>query len=157
MSRQCRGFTLIELMITIALLAFLLSIAAPYTSAWSNNAKLLEGQRIVEEGIGRAKALALRNPNESTVDGATPAALLCLDSDSQTLSLYAPSGSTCSGTARWSSRLPTGFSVKVGTQGLNSLPFDNRGLLLADSANPSMSSTRTLTFSVGQETVDVAL
>lgn len=40
MQRQ-RGFTLVELMVTIALLAFLLAIAAPYTSAWANNARLL--------------------------------------------------------------------------------------------------------------------
>ena len=155
--RHQPGFTLVELMVTIALLAFLLMIAAPYTSAWANNARLLEGQRILEEGIGRAKALALRNPNGRTVEDSTPAALLCLDSTNRTLSLYAPAGTSCTGTARWTARLPNGFAAKVGTQNLASLPFDNRGLLVAASASPSMSSTRTLSLSVGQETADVRL
>ena len=57
-----RGFTLIELMVTLAILAMLLLMAAPLAADWVHGARTLQARGTLVQGFENAKALALRNP-----------------------------------------------------------------------------------------------
>jgi len=56
----CRGFTLIELMVTIALLALLLGLAAPSFATWSRNAQVRTVTDALQSGLRTAQAEAVR-------------------------------------------------------------------------------------------------
>lgn len=64
------GFTLIELMVTIAILALLLLLAMPFTRHWVDGVKQMRTRNLLVEGVGQARALALRNPDQRRADQA---------------------------------------------------------------------------------------
>lgn len=55
------GFTLIELMITVAVMGLLLLAGMPFTRAWVDGNRQMRIRNQLLEGIGQARALALRN------------------------------------------------------------------------------------------------
>ncbi|SDW62008.1 prepilin-type N-terminal cleavage/methylation domain-containing protein [Pseudomonas kuykendallii] len=156
MRRQARGFSLIELMISVALLAFLVLIAGPFTSAWSNGAKVRDAEGVLNQGIGRAKAAALRN-RYGIVDG-KPAATLCL-SDSNLLSLHEANDkdtpATCLTHSPWQAQLPASVSVTLTADAstLSCLSFDNHAAPASASVPSGCSSSTALTLAAGGENV----
>ena len=62
MRRHERGLTLIELMVTLAVLAFLMLLGVTLGSDWVHSARTQQARSDLEQGWGLAKALALRNP-----------------------------------------------------------------------------------------------
>lgn len=58
--RSSRGFTLIELMVTIALLAILLGLAAPSFALWIKNARIRTVGDALQTGARLAQAEAIR-------------------------------------------------------------------------------------------------
>ncbi len=124
---RTKGFTLIELMITIAIFGILLAIGAPFTKAWSDSAKQREAAGVLKQGISRAKATALRNPEGARDDVA--AAALCRSG--QTLKLFKMATSvdcTSSATPLWTAQLPASVGVKVGGSDVSCVAFNSRGL-----------------------------
>lgn len=75
-----RGFTLIELMVTITLLALLLGLAAPAFSTWTRNAQVRSVSDTLQSGLRLAQAEAVRRNRQvvffltDTKDCATSAA-----------------------------------------------------------------------------------
>lgn len=64
------GFTLVELMIAVAIMAVLLGMAAPSFQAWLTNTKIRTAAESVANGLQRARAEAVsRNTNVSFVLG----------------------------------------------------------------------------------------
>ena len=135
MKRAMQGFSLIELMVTLALMAFLLFLGAPLTSAWNDGAQQQTAASLLRQGIGRAKAQALRNPG-GVVNAEEPAAALCqID---QTLSLHRinkPNSGTasvdCSSSATviWTAQLPSKATIKLSDDSnFTCSAFNNRGL-----------------------------
>ena len=59
-SRRARGFTLIELMVTISLLGVLLGLAAPSFSLWTRNAKVRTVSDALQNGTRLAQTEAVR-------------------------------------------------------------------------------------------------
>ncbi|MCD9030605.1 type II secretion system GspH family protein [Luteimonas sp. Y-2-2-4F] len=61
--RRARGFTLIELVVTIAIMAMLLLVGMPFTRDWVEGARQLQARSQLQEAVSQARAMALRNPS----------------------------------------------------------------------------------------------
>ena len=72
------GFTLIELMITITILAILLVMGSSLTQTWIDRSQVNNTITIVKNTMLQAKVAALRNPYNSLSN--TPSVSVCLDS-----------------------------------------------------------------------------
>ncbi|MCD9004672.1 prepilin-type N-terminal cleavage/methylation domain-containing protein [Luteimonas sp. XNQY3] len=64
------GFTLVELMITLLILALLALAGLPFGHAWIEGNRQMQLRSQVLEGVGQARALALRNPHGLRADAA---------------------------------------------------------------------------------------
>jgi prepilin-type N-terminal cleavage/methylation domain-containing protein len=70
--RSVSGFSLIELMVAVAIVAILALAAAPLGSAWVANSRIDNTANILAEGYATARALALENKaNVSGVQAAS--------------------------------------------------------------------------------------
>lgn len=101
-----RGFTLVELMVTITLLSILLALAVPSFTLWINNTRVRTAAQVLQDGLRLAQAEAVRrnrtvsffvtteaNPNESTAPAAAPTTT-ATNWGVRTLPLIAGEGST---------------------------------------------------------------
>lgn len=136
-----RGFTLIELMVTLAILAMLLLMAAPLAADWVHGARTLQARGTLVQGFENAKALALRNPCADPNATGTPAAAALeakIEGTTVTLNVLAQGGSGCAllgarPNPQWTARLPDGVGLTLnGTLLTTGTPLtvnlDNRGL-----------------------------
>jgi prepilin-type N-terminal cleavage/methylation domain-containing protein len=142
--RKCSGFTLIEVVVTLAIVALLVLATAPLASDWVYRSTTHTALTQVTLGFNVAKALALQNPNAVAVP--TAAAGMKITTDGTTTTVYVCTGSSagtgCTGTGCTAAAL--GASVKwcttysgLVTTSLNALAattttsltldFDNRG------------------------------
>ena len=85
-SRRPCGFSLIELMITVALVAVLAVAAMPFAQSWMDGNRQLQVRSQLLMGVAQARALALRNPNVFISTSGTPqeSARLYYDTSSRT-------------------------------------------------------------------------
>ena len=85
-SRRPCGFSLIELMITVALVAVLAVAAMPFAQSWMDGNRQLQVRSRLLMGVAQARALALRNPNGFISTSGTPqeSARLYYDTSSRT-------------------------------------------------------------------------
>jgi prepilin-type N-terminal cleavage/methylation domain-containing protein len=60
-ARHCQGFSLIELMVVIAIALALILVGAPLTGSWINQAKVRQTVVGLQEGMGHLRAHALKN------------------------------------------------------------------------------------------------
>ncbi|CAD5108228.1 pilus assembly FimT family protein [Zestomonas carbonaria] len=147
------GFSLVELMIVVTLLGVLLMVAAPFTAAWSDSAQVRDAEGLLNQGIGRAKAAALRNRHGMIDD--QPSALLCLDGDKM-LSLHEAAGTgspaSCDAPRQWSAQLPQRVAVQSGGSDFACLGFDARAMPIDLGG---CADNQTLALSAGSEHVSV--
>lgn len=130
-----KGFSLIELMITVTVMGLLLFMGASLSTGWTDSAHQQQAKSLVEEGISRARSVALRNPD--AVQEGAPAIGLCLNN--QILSIVRQSSSnldctSTSSTLLWSTILPNDIIIKEASNSNRflCLGMDSRGLLLPD-------------------------
>jgi len=90
------GFTLIELMVTLAIMAMLLLAAAPFTLDWADGTRQMRARSNLLEGVGQARALAMRDPYRCGPAGGA-VAKLAYAADTQTLRVFmrARAGGEC--------------------------------------------------------------
>ena len=74
MAPALRGFTLIELMVVLSVMALLMLVAAPLGADWVHSAQTRQARSKLQSGYGLAKALAMRNPCQA--QGTESAAVL---------------------------------------------------------------------------------
>ena len=70
------GFTLIELVVTLAIMATVLMLAMPLTGSWVDSATVVESKALLQQAYSRTRATALANPGGVAGEGV--AAYMCL-------------------------------------------------------------------------------
>lgn len=146
---RSRGFTLIELMITLAIFSFLITMGSQLTKSWTDSARQLEAANLLKQGISRAKATALRNPGAAQSNA--PAAALC--SSGQTLKLFSVAdlaSINCAATDNilWQANLPGSAALQNGGTNITCIAFNSRGLPVTGS---NSCTTSTINVTVGSE------
>ena len=143
-----RGFTLIEMMITITLFALLLVVGVPLTQSWTNSAYQRDAAGLLRQGISRAKSIALRN--QGKVQDTAPAAVLCVSGQSLKLLSLTP-GQTIDCTVTtpilWSTPLPAAAALQVANVNLACVAFSNRGFAVSSGS----CTTGTIQVTAGSE------
>ena len=73
-----RGFTLVEAMVTLAIMALVIAVTVPLTGGWVASANRLDAQGALTEAFGHARGAAIRNAMAASAD--SPVAKICLES-----------------------------------------------------------------------------
>lgn len=110
------GFTLIEMMVVICILAIILVTGVPLTVDWVHSAQTREARNKLEQAYGIAKAIAARNP--CAIEGSAAAVALQLTATKVTVVLPGNS-SSCdflrgNPNPQWSATLPAGITLTSG-------------------------------------------
>ncbi len=133
-----RGFTLVELLVTLTITSLVLLASAPYLSDWTYSRQIKDANSKLLSAYGMAKALALRNPE--AVPAAAPAAGIKVVTGASTRALYVckgdPASAACAtGGANmlWSADFPAAISMTLGGSSVTSgsavtLAINNRGV-----------------------------
>lgn len=123
-----RGFSLVELMVTLAIVAALAMLALPFGARWMDSDRQLQARGLLTEGVGQARALSLRNPL-GLASGA-PVACLRLAADSLLEVARLDTGEDCAGgTVVWNGRPHSAISLTEPATGtlFRCVAFDSRG------------------------------
>jgi prepilin-type N-terminal cleavage/methylation domain-containing protein len=113
------GFTLVEMMVTLAIIAFLGLTAVPLTQRLIHSAQVDNTDAQLMQAIATARSLAMRNPGGATGD--SPAAQVDYEEDTQTVSVSVPNENV----VRWQAVLPPG--IEITPEGEFPLELTNRG------------------------------
>lgn len=149
-----KGFTLIEVMVVIGLVAFLLTLGVPLAREWVQSAHQREAAGTLSEALGRAKALALRNPQGLT-DQTLPAAAVCMTAGKLAVVPATAQKITCDTKPEWTRPLPPDASIVVT---LTNIPFqcvayNERGVALVTSVSNLSCTQASLDVNVASEEV----
>jgi prepilin-type N-terminal cleavage/methylation domain-containing protein len=175
MNARAGGFTLIELMIGITIMALLLLAAAPFTQAWVDGTRQMRARSNLLEAVGQARSLAMRNPQAidlaASVQGV---AAVVYDKDAHELCVVSRSAdgsawNICQA-GDWRGRItqPADLSLLAGDEEdadeFVCAAYDSRGLLVASSyggmpcITPASGASTEVSIRVGsQEVMHVAL
>jgi prepilin-type N-terminal cleavage/methylation domain-containing protein len=140
-----RGLTLIELMVTLVLLALLATMSVSLGSDWINSSRTQQARSEFEKGWGLARALSLRNPCRSLQkDAAATLILSHKTSKGYELTVEVAGAPSCTYLAsrpspEWSASLPSGIQISIGgavlTDNKHSWSINSRGLPLSAISN----------------------
>lgn len=143
----CRGFTLIEVLIVIAIFALIVLVAAPLSGSWVRDANVLEAEGQLTQAVGRAKAAAFRNKMGGL--DTNPVAAICLSAGNLltvregTSAGVAPScAATPQGDQLWQTQIDENVSVKRdATNAFTCVCFNNKGMATTQGTCSSCAST----------------
>ena len=168
--RQQYGFTLIELMITLVVLAILLLLGTNLTRSWIDRSQVDGGMASVKNAVSQAKSAALRNTNNQPTSYA--AASVCFDSNNNTLNVVraaSQANNACLITTEDAPEqnyilnrfaLAKGVTLKVGNADFECLSFNSAGVLVdAVGSNASCSNQLSLKIDIekNDEKVQVSI
>lgn len=161
MNRQT-GFTLVELLIVLAVIATLALATVPLGNSWTSSAESVNTKGVLSQAISRAKSTAMRNGNKITNTNAATA--VCLNRG--TVEVREASGSITSahcnsggGNIAWSGKIGTDLTIQVNNQAFSCLCISTKGLPVTTSSScSSCASSTTFVFSgsgIDNETVAI--
>lgn len=159
--KQHSGFTLIEIMIVIALIAFLALTVSPIGGSWVRSADVQKTEGNLTEAIGRAKAGALRNP--SGVVGELPVTAICISDNLVVLQSTDNNPPNCTGLVGrqlWRTTLDAGVQItasSTSTEAISCACFNNKGLLSSSDTCSSCASNTTFYLSAGSKNATVSI
>lgn len=153
-SRRPCGFSLIELMITVALVAVLAVAAMPFAQSWMDGNRQLQVRSRLLMGVAQARALALRNPNGLISTSGTPqeSARLYYDTSSRTFRVAARQANGTWAVVPWQSIAPTGnVSLLLASTetAFACVAFDTRGRLFGTGTCALPTGVRQVAIKVG--------
>lgn len=121
--KQQRGFSLIELVVTMTIFLLVLLMSSALARAWGANAHIATAESQLRQAFYRTRALALRNV---TAASSTAAATLKL-TNSSTISVL----QGASGTVVWTGSVDSDTSISLQNAACsNQLGLDSNGLAL---------------------------
>ena len=82
---NCKGFTLVELIVTLAIASTLLLAGSYLTVAWTDRAKVNNTVSIIKSSVANARALAIRN--ERALLSNEPSVSICINYEDNTLGI----------------------------------------------------------------------
>ena len=136
---KSKGFSLIELMVVIAIIGILAGVAAPSFLSQMNKNKINTVEKDLRLVIGRARGIALRNQFGffgADVDGKSNA-VVCFNSATLTLSLHEGAstvGANCGERLIWSAQVNENITIHNVTAGAETdfqqISFDNKGKII---------------------------
>lgn len=142
MLQKIRGFTLVEMMVTIAIMVFLLLVALPLGLGWMHSIQVSKSKDLMMEGVANARTFAMRNPYQIHASATNPRpAVARMELTNGVLTVFvecAEAVATCTpstGQAVWSSDISRGDDVKVvfgnAQHPQTTAEFDSTGMLIA--------------------------
>jgi type IV fimbrial biogenesis protein FimT len=111
------GYTLTELMVTIAVVAILASLAIPNFVAWLPNYRLRSGAEEIQSTLQLARITAIKENSTVTVD---------FNTANETYRAFVVGGQTIRG-----GRMPAGIDIDSTDFGGDSVEFNSRGIATA--------------------------
>ena len=136
--RRQQAFTLVELMVTLSIMAFLLMASTPFLAGWTHSRQIKDAQSKLLSGYGLAKALALRNPDAAQSNQV--AAGLKLETGTSLRTVYVckgdPSSADCASSGAsvlWSADFSSSVALTLGGSSVTAssettVGLNNRGL-----------------------------
>lgn len=136
-----QGFSLIELMITVALIALLALMGTSLSGGWVKSADRLEAEGDLTQALGRAQAAALRNAMGAS--GNTAVAAVCLSNtnvltvlegippvttSTPAVAAIPPNCATPTGKQLWQTQVDTDVVITHNTTAFTCGCFNNTGL-----------------------------
>lgn len=118
-NRSTPGFTAIETMITIGMLAFLVTLGVPLLRTWLQSAHQREAAGLLSEALERAKNLALHN-RQASAGQTLPAAAVCFAGGKLAVVAGKAQGASCDAKAEWTRPVPVDASIVLT---LTNIPF----------------------------------
>jgi len=154
------GFTIIELIVTVTLVAILVGLSAPSFTAWIKNSQVRTVAEALQNGIKTAQAEAVRRNRQVVMSftNATPALNATAVANGKNWSLQTvPSLGDATGEFLQGGALADVASAVVITSGTSAICFNSNGRLALNTASgvPGASCTAaTTTFDVTQANAD---
>lgn len=105
MSRRNAGFSLVELMVTLAVMAVLAAAGTPLARQWIDSNRQMQARNVMWEAVSQVRSLALRNPNQATTGGVSAR----LERDGRALQVLRADGTE----VLWSGELPRDVDIKL--------------------------------------------
>lgn len=119
------GVSLIELLITIALLGLLATKVVPLGQAWMANTNITSAEKALVQALGKARNEALQNP-EGVIGATTAAATLKINNTSKEITVE---NAKATPVVIWKTKIPTTASISFsGATGCaTTVQFNNNG------------------------------
>jgi type II secretory pathway pseudopilin PulG len=146
------GISMIEMMVTIAIMMLLAMAVVPFSVAWGNQAAVRQTHSLLTQAMSQLKATALRNP---TAASATASAVLVSVPGKLCVAAGLPGALDC-GSFNWISQPPV--AIKLNGAASQCLAMDSSGMALAATVGGTVCGTA-MSFSIskGSETRDGTL
>lgn len=146
------GISMIEMMVTIAIMMLLAMAVAPFSVEWGNQAAVRQTHSLLTQAMSQLKATALRNP---TAASATAAAVLVSIPGKLCVEAGLPGALNCS-SFNWIAQPPV--ALKLNGAASQCIAMDSAGAALAATVGGVVCGT-SMSFSIskGAETRDGTL
>lgn len=139
---QRHGFSLIELMVTLAVMSILALLGTALTQSWSSSNQLQLGKNLLTQGAAHAKSLALRNGAGSNSN--VVAAFLVLKDNTLCVLNGTATSLSCSNSPVWQTQLSVSTSINSATAqciGWNSMGIPDTATLGGTACTTTLSYT----------------